>query len=314
VVYELFRERFDRYIKVQQRYLFDAIEAAKTLKSVEKIYRFFQQNKVNRSSRIWGIGGGITTDITAFSASTYMRGCRLQLVPTTFLAMIDSAIGGKTAVNFQGIKNNLGTFFPAEKVFVYTSFLKTLPAQEIMNGWAEAVKISLVSENDIYAEIMNSDKEISISVIEKCIDLKFQFCSRDPEDKNVRRVLNLGHTFGHILEKLTDYSTPHGTAVALGIRAAAKLSLKESLITPQEEKMISAILDHFNFPDKVAIPETVLTLDKFEDILQKDKKTSYQKTKLQPNLIIFQGFQKTFQKSFPLAKIYKAILEVIKLS
>lgn len=313
VVYELFQDKFDSYILPQKRYLFDASESKKTLKSVEKIYDFLHDNKVNRSSLIFGMGGGITTDMTAFAASTYMRGCRLQLVPTTFLAMIDSAIGGKTAVNFQGIKNNLGTFFPAEKVFLCTDFLETLPELEIMNGWAEALKISLACENDIYSEIIKSKKEITRSIIEKCIDLKFQICSRDPEDRGIRRILNLGHTFGHIIEKFTAYATSHGTAVALGIRAAAKLSLKEAMITSGEEKQILNLLEYFDFPDQIKIPANHITLEKFEEILLKDKKSSYQKTTLQSNLIIFQGFQKAIQQSFPLEKIYEALLEVIKL-
>ncbi|MFC1887402.1 3-dehydroquinate synthase family protein [Candidatus Cloacimonadota bacterium] len=311
-VYVHFEEKFRKYIREDQLFLFDAIEKNKSLDYLEKIYNFCQVNKVNRSSRIFGIGGGITTDITAFAAGTYMRGCRLHLVPTTFLAMIDSAIGGKTAVNFQGVKNNLGTFYPAEKVYVCTKFISTLPQIEIINGWAEAIKISLINKNDMYQEILDSKRRINPSIIEKAIDLKSSFCTIDPEDKNERRVLNLGHTFGHVIEFLTDFKTPHGIAVALGIRTAAFLSLSEEMINHATFKKINHILDIFDFPTKVELKAEYNNKALIGNILKKDKKTIYTNKKLEINVVVFSGFQKTELKVFPLSKIYSALQHVIK--
>ncbi len=312
-VYRLFQDRFDRHISEKQLFLFEASEANKNLDSIDLIYTFFHKNNVNRSSRIFGIGGGITTDITAFAASTYMRGCRLQLVPTTFLSMIDSAIGGKTALNFRGVKNNLGTFYPAEVVYICTSFIKTLPQIEKMNGWAEAVKIALINKSDIYEEILNSGQVISASIIEKAIDLKFRLCTIDPEDRKERRILNLGHTFGHIIEKVTDFSTPHGIAVAVGIRAAAKLSLSESLISSEESRQIDDFLNMFDFPEKLKLPEKSFGIDLINKTLHRDKKTSYTNKKLSPNVVVFNGFQQAVVLPFPVEKIYKALSEVVEL-
>ncbi|KQC10931.1 MAG: hypothetical protein APR54_03000, partial [Candidatus Cloacimonas sp. SDB] len=282
------------------------------LSAAEGIYNFFQLNNVNRSSMIYGIGGGITTDIAAFAASTYMRGCRLSLVPTTFLAMIDSTIGGKTALNYKGIKNNLGTFYPAEKVHVCPNFLSTLPENELRNGWAEAIKISLIGKTDLYEEILNSNRKISDSIIARAIDLKLRLCNIDPEDKQERRILNLGHTFGHIIEKLTDFSTPHGMAVSLGIRAAAQLSFQEGYLTAAEVKKITRVLDYFKFPSFIAIKQDLISQEQFKQILHLDKKSSYKNKKIEINLIVFEGFQKAVQKVFPLEKIYQVIQELIK--
>ena len=150
LVYELYKDKMFDIISNNPLLLFEAKEENKNLNEILKIYDFFHDNKVNRSTIIFGIGGGITTDITAFSASTYMRGCRLILIPTTFLGIIDAAIGGKTAINFKGIKNNIGTFYPAEKVIIILEFLKTLPEKEMKNGWVECIKIALIKPLNLY--------------------------------------------------------------------------------------------------------------------------------------------------------------------
>jgi len=310
-VHSLYKKELSQYISNNPHYIFEASENNKNINYLSKIYDFFQFNNVNRSTMVYGIGGGVTTDIAAFAASTYMRGCRLNLIPTTFLAMIDSAIGGKTAINFHNIKNNLGTFFPAENVYIYPEFIKTLPEKEIMNGWAECIKISLMNHNELYDEILNADKIITERIIEKAIDLKFSICLKDPEDKNERRILNLGHTFGHIIEKLTDFTTPHGIAVALGIRAAALLSLKEELIDSTDFNKITSILDQFGFPKKTAIAPDINSLELIEQILYKDKKTSYNQKELEINLIIFSEFQNAVQKKIPLEKIYNILQDII---
>jgi 3-dehydroquinate synthase len=123
-VFSLYQGKLNELLNGLPVFIFKATEQNKSLKTVSEIYKFFQENNVNRSHVIYGVGGGITTDIAGFSASTYMRGCRLHLLPTTFLGMIDAAIGGKTAVNFQQTKNNIGSFYPAEKVYIFPEFLR----------------------------------------------------------------------------------------------------------------------------------------------------------------------------------------------
>ena len=243
------------------------------------------------------------TDITAFAASTYMRGCRLILIPTTFLGMIDAAIGGKTAVNFRGIKNNIGTFYPAEKVIIIPEFLKTLPEKEMKNGWAECIKISLIKKSKLY-ELLTTDNEINMDkIIKSSITLKAGICENDPEDKGERRLLNLGHTFGHVLETLSNFEISHGNAVAIGIRTAAKLSLEKNFIEETVFNKINCILDMYGLPKSLEMKFKDSFSKQVKSVLSQDKKTT-----LYTLLILFDGFQKTkICKDIGLEEIVKGL-------
>ena len=225
---------------------FEARERHKSLAAMQKIYEFLAENYVKRSSFIVGIGGGITTDLAAFAASTFKRGCRLILVPTTLLGMVDAAVGGKTGLNFNGIKNGIGSFYPAEKVMINTDFLKTLPDKEIQEGMVEIVKMSFLPKSNLAGLL--AKKERIETIIEEAVRTKMDLCRNDPADKAARRFLNLGHTFGHVLETVSDYAIPHGTAVAVGIRAAAELSFRRNNISPDSYQNILKRLDDYDLP------------------------------------------------------------------
>ena len=210
-------------------FLFDAKEANKNISYFNEIINFFQKENINREFYIICFGGGITTDIGAFAASTYMRGCKLLLIPTTFLAMIDAAIGGKTAINFNQIKNNVGSFYPADVVIINQDFLTTLPEAEILNGWAECLKVALIDGGDLYEKLFLKRQQIEQSILQEAIKIKVDICNEDLYDNKRRQLLNLGHSVGHIIEVVSDYSISHGISVAIGIKVIAKISLEEKL-------------------------------------------------------------------------------------
>ena len=289
-VSRLFKKELTKIIDGESFFI-SAAEANKNLKTIEHIYRFFRENNVNRSSLIIGIGGGITTDITAFAASTYKRGCRLILIPTTFLGMIDAAIGGKSAINFEGIKNSIGTFYPAEKVFIIPEFLTRLPEKEIKNGWVECIKIALIKPSNLYDFLISNKGKITSEILQLAIDLKLSICEKDLEDKNERKHLNLGHTFAHILESVSNYEISHGTAVSIGLRAAAKLSLQAGYINQAIFEKIVFILDFFQLPAKIPEKYKNQIIENGLEILLQDKKATSR-----INVVLFNEFQSVFIK------------------
>jgi len=227
---------------------FNASESNKNLNEITKILDFFQTENLNRSSYVICIGGGITTDIGAFTASIYKRGCRLILIPTTLLGMVDASIGGKTAINYNGIKNCIGTFYSAEKVIISSVFLNTLPKSEYQTGMVEVVKMSFLHDSRL-AEILNQKWDI-INLVKEAINTKLSVCEQDVQDRSTRRLLNLGHTFGHVLESISNFEISHGTAVAIGIRIAAKFSYRNGFISESDYKAVNLRLDKFEFPSR----------------------------------------------------------------
>ena len=230
-IYKIYMHKLEHYIKDFPIYIFDAKENNKTIDEVKKILSFFIKNNVSRETIILGIGGGITTDIAAFAASTFKRGCKLQLIPTTFLAMIDAAIGGKTAINFNGIKNVIGTFYPAEKVYIHPDFLETLSKKDYSSGWAECVKVALVDNTDLLKQLTGRRQKIDENILTKAIRIKMEICNQDFFDNGKRQLLNLGHSVGHIIEVISNFSIPHGISVAIGIRVIAGISFTKDLIS-----------------------------------------------------------------------------------
>ena len=288
-VLSLFEKPLQKFLEDKPIFVFEATEKNKNLQTISTIYDFFQKNNVNRSTVIYGIGGGITTDVAGFAASTYMRGCRLTFIPTTFLGMIDATLGGKTAVNFRQIKNNIGTFYPAEKIFLMPEFLKTLSVADIDNGWAECLKIALIRPSLLFEMLLKSGKVISPEIIRKAVELKAEICQRDPFDKSERRFLNLGHTFAHIYESLSNFNISHGTAVAAGIRTAATLSLRKKFIDEKQFIQIIRLLDLFRLRRSLPVKLSDDSLTKVKEIISRDKKN----TDLF-NLILFNDFQSVF--------------------
>jgi 3-dehydroquinate synthase len=218
-------------------------EVGKTYHSVGKIIEFAIKNNLGRDDYFIGVGGGVICDITAFSASIYMRGTNLILAPTTLLAMVDASLGGKTAIDLYDLKNLVGTFYPAQKIYLNFNSLKSLSDKEFHNGLGEILKHSLLSiEQTLYLfliknkdKILNRDTKILEEVVYLSLLVKKEFIENDPtENREIRQALNLGHTFAHGLEIVGKFNTfSHGEAVVWGMMRALEVGVALK-ITPLE--------------------------------------------------------------------------------
>ena len=214
----------------------DANEANKSLTTVQMIWDALFANTVTRKGVLIGIGGGIVTDLTGFAAGTYKRGIAYINVPTTLLAMIDASTGGKTGCNYHGIKNSIGLFYPPIETIICPQWLRSLPAQQFLSGWAEMLKTGLIDETGtLWRQLMGFDIEDYdpndarlAELITDCLGVKERIVASDPTESGMRKVLNLGHTFGHALEEASlDKTQPmyHGYAVLYGLIAELYLSV-----------------------------------------------------------------------------------------
>ena len=201
-------------------------EQHKNLQTVHRIWKTLMKHHSDRNALLINIGGGVITDLGGFAASTYKRGIKFVNVPTTLLAMVDAAIGGKTGIDFGGSKNQIGTFAEAEEVIIDPVFLETLPQREICSGLAEMLKYGFVADPNL----LNVNLENYQQYITRCGEIKREIVMQDPTEKGLRKVLNFGHTLGHAIEShclTTDYPLLHGEAVVLGMLGALWLSVRQ---------------------------------------------------------------------------------------
>lgn len=199
-------------------------EDAKTLESASLIWDEMCRRNFDRHALLVAMGGGALSDVAGFAASTYMRGIATLYIPTTLMAMVDAAIGGKTAINFGQAKNRIGTFHMPTSVWICPEFLDTLPEAEIASGIAEMIKLAVVSDSDLFTQLENG---VPIrDLILHCAQKKAEIVSLDPKDQGVRAILNWGHTFAHALEDISHFRRwRHGEAVAIGMSCAAYVSV-----------------------------------------------------------------------------------------
>lgn len=256
-------------------YLFKASERNKTMQSVEKMLYFLCKNGALRDSTLVAIGGGITGDVAAFAASIYMRGIKLIQVPTTLLAMVDSSVGGKTAVNFQGIKNNIGSFYQPSMVLIDSNFLDTLSNREFLNGFAESVKIAAVRDSNFFEyiaanknNILNRSKDVMEYIIASSCKLKAEIVEQDEKEAGIRKLLNFGHTIAHGIESDSNHKIHHGFAVALGMIYESKYALNHNYTDEKTYKAIYGLLKSLKYPIQYQVNNT----DNMLEAVSKDKK------------------------------------------
>ncbi len=249
-------------------------EESKTIQTAEDIIQSLIESKADRQSCVLSLGGGMITDLGGFVATIYKRGIQNINIPTTLLSMIDAAIGGKTAVNFNGIKNVIGCFNFQSEVFIDTEFLSTLNNEQIKGGVAEIVKTMLVSNknfdidkdlNDLNKFIQTQDIHIITPFIEQCIKNKLSIVANDPLDNTERKKLNFGHTLGHAIEMFYNFS--HGHSVAIGMYYALNLSVKYCNFPKQKATKIQDFIKE-NFP----IPNYEKDMPQLIALMQQDKK------------------------------------------
>ena len=203
-------------------------EDSKSLENYYNILEFLAQNSFKRNDTVIALGGGVIGDLAGFSASTYMRGINLIMIPTTLLSMVDSSVGGKTAVNMPSGKNLVGSFYQPSLVYVCTNFLKTLSKREVLSGMGEIVKYSFIGSG---LTALDLNGGITNELIYKCIDIKREIVEKDEQESGDRKLLNLGHTIGHAIEKIENYNLSHGECVLKGLYYALVISNKLGELT-----------------------------------------------------------------------------------
>ncbi|HII67906.1 MULTISPECIES: 3-dehydroquinate synthase [Thermococcus] len=239
-------------------------EEFKSLEMAQQTWKNLIESGFTRKSLVIGLGGGVVTDLAAFVASTFMRGTYLGLIPTTLLAQVDAAIGGKTGINFEG-KNIIGTFYLPNFVLIDPETLKTLPEVEMLNGFGEVVKYGIL-DSGVYKKL-NSFREIDEELIRECVNVKLRIVEEDLRESGKRRILNLGHTIGHAIEKASNYRIKHGFAVAIGLMANALIAEK---INGFDSGKVEELLDKFSLPKRHKFePKELLK------IMKVDKKAWY---------------------------------------
>ena len=257
-------------------------EAAKNWASIEAILRAAHSAGLGRDGLLIGIGGGVISDMTAFAASVYMRGVAVALVSTTLLGMVDAALGGKTGFDLFDIKNLVGTFYPASRVYMPVSSLASLPAREWKSGMAELIKTAILDAEDKNREFLallaslpaqaTEAGDTLVECIARAVRIKGRIVQADPKETGAERImLNLGHTFAHALESSVGLGQlSHGEAVAWGIARACDLGLALGITPPSQAAAIMALLRSFDY--ELAAPYPLGDITLFMNALSSDKK------------------------------------------
>lgn len=261
---------FELYPKIFQNKKNIILPVGENCKNIETV--IYTVNKLieyeaDRDTVLIAIGGGSVCDLTGFVASVYMRGLRHSFVPTTLLSMVDASIGGKTAVNFNNIKNLIGTFKHPEFVFIDVSFLDTLPEEDYYSGIGELLKIAIISDKFFFERLENIDlverKNIDYEIMFHSLRKKSEIVIRDEEDRGIRHLLNFGHTFGHIIEG--NYKLPHGQSILIGMLIAMQISIKMNELSQDVyDRIYQTIKKYLIFRPKLEICELSkrISLDK----------------------------------------------------
>ena len=235
-------------------------EKSKSLDNYKMLLETLINNSFTRTDAVCAVGGGVIGDLAGFVSSSYMRGIDFYNIPTTFLSQVDSSIGGKTAIDFMGVKNIVGAFYQPKRVIIDSDVLKTLDKRQLSAGIAESIKMAATFDSelfDILATTDDFDRDADV-IIEKSLKIKRDVVENDPKEKNLRKVLNFGHTVGHAIESITGLL--HGECVALGMIPMVSNEVKAQLIS---------VLRKYNLPVNVNVSE-----DELSSYILHDKKMS----------------------------------------
>jgi len=261
-------------------------EKYKNFDTIKKIFDTLLKEKMDRTSGIIALGGGVIGDMGGFVASTLKRGISLIQIPTTLIAQVDSSIGGKTGFDHPLGKNMIGTFYQPDMVLIDIKKLLTLPHKEFRNGMAEVIKYGITHDSELFSiletkqkEIINRDIMLLKEIVSRCVKIKKEVVEEDEkEEKGIREVLNYGHTIGHIIETLTGYSKySHGEAVAIGMIEESKLALKEGLLSSEDFERVEKLIERYELPS--SIPDNIKKED-MKNYVSQDKKVKKGKIRL----------------------------------
>ena len=230
-------------------------ERSKSLSTYGEVLRFLADNHVTRSDMLLALGGGVVGDLGGFAAATYLRGIDYVQVPTTLLAMVDSSVGGKTAVNLESGKNQVGCFYQPRAVFCDPETLSTLPQDQFECGSAEVIKYAVLGNASFFEELRKKPISEQIEhVIQICVEMKRDLVHQDEYDRGLRQLLNLGHSFGHAVEACSRFRVLHGQAVAIGMAIMARAACRKGFCTDQTANKIVEILKQYNLPTETEYP------------------------------------------------------------
>lgn len=239
-------------------FVFPAGEEHKNLNVVRDLYEKLILEQFDRKDLLIALGGGVVGDLCGFAAATYLRGVAFVQIPTTLLSQVDSSIGGKTGVDFDSYKNMVGAFYMPKLVYENTLTLRTLPQEQFVSGMGEVIKHGLLADKEYYEwlklhreEICNLDLSLCQEMVRVSNEIKRRVVEEDPTEQGIRAYLNLGHTLGHAIEKLKNFSLLHGQCVGLGCIAAAFLSAERGWISLEEAKDIKETMRAFQIPIEV---------------------------------------------------------------
>lgn len=240
-------------------YVFKAGEENKNLNTVEDVYEFLIQNHFDRKDMLVALGGGVVGDLTGFTAATYLRGIDFIQVPTSLLAQVDSSIGGKTGVDFRAYKNMVGAFHQPKLVYMNISVLQSLSRRLFNSGFGEIIKHGLIKDTDYYnwlrvnaTKIKDMDADALEYMIYVSCNIKREVVEKDPKEKGDRALLNYGHTLGHAIEKLMNFTLYHGECVTLGMIAALRISVNRGYISQKEYEDVLDMFKLYEFPVTVS--------------------------------------------------------------
>lgn len=241
-------------------------ENSKNLDNYKKIIEFLYEKDFSRKDCVVSLGGGVVGDLSGLVASTYKRGTGFYQIPTTIIGMIDSSVGGKTAVNIGKIKNAVGTFYQPDGVYVNLDLLKTLPNAEVVNGLGEFIKYTFLSEK-VSAKNYLSENRLSEEDIFTCLKVKADVVEKDEKDCSLRALLNLGHTVGHAVESLSNFTIPHGICVFKGLVCTVKISSKLYGFSKEKTEGFLDYLKGFGLDEDIVFPK-----DQIIERIKSDKK------------------------------------------
>lgn len=248
-------------------FVFPAGEGSKNTDTLVSLWEFLAESHITRSDALIALGGGVTGDLTGFAAATFLRGISYIGIPTSLLAMVDSSVGGKTAVDLKGGKNLAGAFYQPSLVIIDPSVLETLPYEIYCDGMAEVIKYGMINLPSLLSEL-SEDCETD-DIIEACIKDKRDIVNEDERDLGVRQLLNFGHTPAHAIELLSDFGISHGSAVSIGMVLMTRAAIKQGLCKGSALQRLITLLKKYSLPTDI-----IYSPEKICEIALNDKKRS----------------------------------------
>lgn len=277
-------------------FVFPAGEESKNTETLVSLWEFLAENHITRSDTLVALGGGVTGDLTGFAAATFLRGIRYVGIPTTLLSMVDSSVGGKTAVDLKGGKNLAGAFYQPSLVLIDPETLDTLPESIFSDGMAEVIKYGMINLPD-FLKKLEENCDIS-DIIEISVKDKRDIVAVDEKDTGIRQLLNFGHTPAHSVELLSDFTISHGSAVAIGMVIMTKASVKAGLCEESALGILLSLLRKYSLPE-----ELVFSPESIADAALNDKKRSGDTI----TLVIPEKAGHCTLKKFPVSEVYSFI-------